>query len=727
MIPFKKYYVTTPIYYPNDVPHIGHAYTTIAADVLARWARLKGADTFFLTGTDEHGEKIQEAANAREQEPKEFCDELVEHFKDAWSKLNISYDQFIRTTDPDHEKIVNEIIRKCFKNKDIYLGEYEDWYCVPCETFWTETQLSHGKCPDCNREVKKLKEETYFFKLSKYQKPLLDFYEKNPEFISPEGKRQEIINRVKDGLNDLSITRTKLKWGIPFPLDNKHVTYVWFDALVNYISGLKKGRKYAELWPPDVHLVGKDILWFHTVIWPAMLLSAGVKDLPKKVFGHGWWTVEGDKISKSKGNAITVEELYTSYGADRTRFALLKAMPFGADGDFSRKDVAQLINSELADNVGNFVHRVLILINKLSDGKVPGAEIDPAGKKVLSEIRKVSESVDKKIEQLKFYEALQETLNLARLGNQYLNEKEPWKSKDLGSIRVCATLIRSLAVLFWPFIPETSEKIWEQLGEKDKIDKKGWKAALEEVAPDQAIGTPSPLIEKIEYKEPELKFSGKKIVLDKEIQKLFEKGDVTCSIAEVIGFKVQRRSGPVERLKKKIISEFDEQKVLKTISAYSYLLDEKRDCGTEGLSSENIVEFTRNTGQVPNINTVTDIYNLVSFKTGLIMGAYDLAKIKGNVNLRVAKGDENFVPIGTKEAVKIEPTEWVLADDANKVLTRWLTKEHDNVKIEKGATSCIVCVQGSKNIPQKEVNDAITEICELITAHCGGKYKILLP
>ena len=729
MIKFDKYYVTTPIYYPNDVPHIGHAYTTVAADVLARWARLRGADTFFLTGTDEHGEKVEEAAKAVELGPKEFCDQLVERFKDSWEKLEIDYSRFIRTTDQDHEELVKNIIENCNEKGDIYLGEYEDWYCVPCETYWTETQLVNEKCPTCKRAVKKLKEPSYFFKLSKYQDALLDLYEQVPEFISPEGKRQEVINRVHSGLKDLSITRTKLKWGIPFPLDKEHTTYVWFDALLNYVSGidyLTDKKKFDKYWPPDVQLVGKDILWFHTVIWPAMLLSAGLP-LPKKVFAHGWWTIEGEKISKSKGNAITVDELVKAYGPDRTRFVLLKAMPFGADGDFSRKEVAQLINSELADNLGNFVHRVLVLINKLAGGKVPDTKPDKDSKKILDAIKKTSESVDAKIEKLKFFEALQEILNLARLGNQYLNEKEPWKSNDLTSINTCATLIRSLAVFFWPFIPGASDRIWGQLGEKKTIAECGWAAALEEVKAGQTIGEPKPLIEKIEYKEPELKFSGKKVLLDEEIEKKAKDHEVTAGIAEIIGFKVQRRSGPVERLKKKIVEEFDDKKVQKVIDSYRYLLDEKRDCGTEGLSSEQIVNFVKESKQVPNINTVTDIYNLISYKTGLIMGAYDISKIEGDLYLRVAKGDENFVPIGTKGAVKIEPTEYVLADGANRVITRWLTKQHEDVKIEKGAKGCIVCVQGNKDIPQKEVNDSITEICELVTKHCGGKYKILYP
>lgn len=302
----KKFYLTTPIFYVNDVPHIGHSYTMIAADILARWHRMKEEDVFFLTGTDEHGEKIQTAADKRGVTPQQLVDEIVPKFKEVWKLLNISNNFFIRTTDSFHEQTVKKIIELIHKNGDIYKGEYEGWYCVPDETFWTELQLVDGKCPECGREVKKLKEETYFFKLSKYQNSLLEFYENNSDFISPDYRKNEILNRVKEGLNDLSITRKAFKWGIEFPFDKNHVIYVWVEALINYISALEyPGKKFKKYWPPDLHLMAKEIIWFHTVIWPAMLMSAGL-ELPKKIFAHGWWTVEGKKISKSLGNACSL-------------------------------------------------------------------------------------------------------------------------------------------------------------------------------------------------------------------------------------------------------------------------------------------------------------------------------------------------------------------------------------------------------------------------------------
>ncbi len=340
----EKFYVTTPIYYPNDVPHIGHAYTTIVADVLARWNSLLGKDVFFLTGTDDHGKKILESAEEAEKEPKDFVDGLVPKFKDAWKKLNISYDRFIRTTDEDHEKVVKEILQKIWDKdkskpeeaRDIYLGEYEGLYCTGCEAYYTEKDLEEGCCPIHKKKVEALKEESYFFRLSKYKDELLRLYKKNPDFISPKSRRNEVIKRVEEGLRDLSISRTSFDWGIPLPFDEKHICYVWFDALFNYYSATRDGIN-EKFWPADVNLVGKDIMWFHTVYWPAFLISAGIEP-PKKVFSHGWWTFDKEKISKSRGKVLNVDELISITGnLDSVRYFLCRATPLGDDGDFSEK------------------------------------------------------------------------------------------------------------------------------------------------------------------------------------------------------------------------------------------------------------------------------------------------------------------------------------------------------------------------------------------------------
>ena len=317
----NKFYITTPVYYPNDIPHLGHAYTTIAADILARWNKIKGKKVWFLTGTDEHGKKIEKIAKKNGKKPREFVDELIPKFKQAWNTLNLEYDRFIRTTDDDHVKKVQEILQKTYKKGDVYLGEYEGYYCIECEAYYTKKDLENSCCPIHKTKIDKLNEKSYFFKLSKYQKKILEFYNKNPNFILPKFRQKEIINRVKEGLQDLSISRTSFNWGVQLPFDKKHIAYVWFDALINYVSGAN------NYWPADVHLIGKDILWFHVVIWPAILISADLK-LPKSVFAHGWWTLNKEKISKSKGNKINIRELVDIAGVDSVRYFLFREIPF---------------------------------------------------------------------------------------------------------------------------------------------------------------------------------------------------------------------------------------------------------------------------------------------------------------------------------------------------------------------------------------------------------------
>jgi methionyl-tRNA synthetase len=440
----KKFYVTTPIYYPNDIPHIGHAYTTIVADVLARWNKLLGKDVFFLTGTDDHGKKIADVAKSKGLSPKEFTDKLIPEFKQAWKKLNINYTKFIRTTDKDHEQVVKEVLQKCYDNGDIYLGEYEGLYCTGCEAYYTEKDLENNLCPIHKKKVEVIKETSYFFKLSKYQNKLLELYKKNPEFISPDNRKQEIINRVKEGLRDLSISRTSFDWGIPLPFDKKHVCYVWFDALFNYYSGVK-GKNY---WPPNIHLIGKDILWFHSVYWPAFLISAKIK-LPEKIFAHGWWTFDNEKISKSRGRVLNIDELISIAGVDSARYFLCRATPFGDDGDFSEKTLIERHNNELANKLGNLISRVSTLAEKYGLEKTRNSLIKKLKLK----------KIEKHFENYELDKALNEIFAFIDICNEYTQNKKPWETKDKKILYELADSIKIFSILLFPFIPETCEKI----------------------------------------------------------------------------------------------------------------------------------------------------------------------------------------------------------------------------------------------------------------------------
>ncbi len=469
----KKFYVTTPIYYVNDVPHLGHAYTTIAADVLARYKRLKGYDVFFLTGTDEHGQKIEKSAKAKGKTPKELADEVVVNFKRLWERLNISYNHFIRTTDDYHEKVVQEIFQRLKDKGDIYLGEYEGWYCTPCESFWSKSQLVEGKyCPDCGRPVEKLKEKSYFFRLSAYQDRLLEFYEKNPDFVLPEFRMNEVKSFVKQGLEDISISRTTFKWGIPVPDDPDHVIYVWFDALFNYISGIGYGtdeEKFRRYWPADVHIIGKDILRFHAIYWPAFLMAAGF-ELPRRVFAHGWWTVEGRKMSKSLRNVVDPNRLIDDYGADAVRYFLLREVPFGLDGDFSHKALVHRINGELANDLGNLLYRVLTMTIKYAGGRVP-APTDSRDRELEELCLRMLDEVDRHLDRQSFNRALEAIWEVIRAANRYVDTKAPWslakegKTEELHNVlyNLLETL-RIIGVVVYPFMPGKMADMLEQLG-----------------------------------------------------------------------------------------------------------------------------------------------------------------------------------------------------------------------------------------------------------------------
>ena len=479
----QKYYISTAIAYTSAKPHIGNTYEIVLGDAIARYKRLKGFDVYFQTGTDEHGEKIELKAKEAGITPKEYVDNIASQIKDIWDIMNTSYDRFVRTTDPKHEREVQKIFKKMYDKGDIYLGKYEGLYCTPCESFFTESQLVDGKCPDCGREVHKASEEAYFFKLSKYQDRLVEYYNTHPDFIKPDSRKNEMINNfIKPGLQDLCVSRTSFTWGIPVDFDPKHVIYVWLDALTNYITNIgydvdNPSDEFKKYWPADLHLIGKDIVRFHSIYWPCFLMSLDIP-LPKQIFGHPWLLFGNDKMSKSKGNILYADDLVKEYGVDAVRYYVLHEIPYANDGNLTNELLVERINSDLANVLGNLVNRTVAMGNKYFEGKVINPSVsDDVDNVLISMINELDKRVEVKMDTLEVGAALDEIFDLLRRSNKYIDETMPWVlAKDpnnsdrlqtvlynlLESIRVSANLIR-------PFLPETADKILEQIGNTDDL------------------------------------------------------------------------------------------------------------------------------------------------------------------------------------------------------------------------------------------------------------------
>jgi methionyl-tRNA synthetase len=715
----EKFYITTTIPYANAPPHIGFALEIVQADVLARWNKLKGRQVFFLTGTDEHGTKNYQTAKSLNLTPQAFVDKNAAHFKELTKVLNISNDYFIRTTDKKvHWPGVIHLWKILAKKGDIYKKKYTGYYCSGCERFITEKDLKDGKCPNHpNIEVEKVSETNYFFKLSKYSDKITKLVETGKLRIRPVRWKNNFLSLIKDGLYDVSFSRDKehLPWGIGVPGDKEQVMYVWCDALTNYLTGIGfPNKKYKKFWPADVHAVGKDMLRFHAGIWPGMLLSAGIP-LPKEIIVHGFLTVNGHKMSKSLGNVISPIKLVEKYPADAIRYLLIREIPFGEDGDFSEKTLIARINGELLSDIGNLVSRVLTLAER---AKKSG--IKPKGKSVLDKKLKLNK-IEKYMDDLELHHALDEIMNFVRATNKYINENEPWKQEGKALANTIYNLLESLriiAILIQPFMPATAEKINKQIGIKTKPLLKDCKFKPWKGKPKKG----EHLFEKVKDVDDKESKQTKARAINVRVDRGCQDLGIKAVAAVVSGITVKKKKGQLEKLKKETVNSY-KFKQDDIANAYKEIY---KKVGVKGIDHpiQTLRGIVKKSGKLPTINTVVDSYNMVALEKGLSIGAHDLDKIKGNVAFKITNGSEDYKPLGTDKAQKVNKGEYACTDEA-RVICRMDIKQCDGTKIDERTGNVFIYVQGNKATSHEYIRDALKQACENIIKFCGGKYRIL--
>ncbi|EFK96768.1 Methionyl-tRNA synthetase [sediment metagenome] len=703
-----KFYITTAIDYVNSVPHLGHAYEKLSADTIARWHRLKGEEVLFLTGTDENAQKNVQAAQKAGKPVKQFVDEMAANFIRLCQAYNISHDDFIRTTEERHSQVAKSLFQKLHDSGDIYKGDYEGLYCYGCEAFYLEKDLKDGCCPMHGTKPELIKEEAYFFRLSKYQKQLLELYRKNRQMVLPESRRNEMLNRVKEGLRDICVSRQNVEWGVPVPFDNKHKIYVWFDALINYISALgwPKGERFRKFWPADMHMIGMDINWFHSVIWPAMLIAAGIEP-PKTVFVHGFITSKGEKLSKTRGIVIEPFRLAEQYGVDQVRYFLLRAGPFGEEIDYTEDALVGRINGELVADLGNLLNRAVTLADRFK-GEIKGTPELDSGLGL--------EKLSGHMEKLELNSGLDEIWRYLRLCNKYISDKEPWKmeGEELGNVLYnLLEALRCIAIIVSPFMPRTAERMNQQLGVKPGLLKDckfgAWKGRI-------SIG--KHLFEKVELKKEE----GKKVSFS--VTKDAAELGVKVKAAVVRGVTVKKKHSGLEKLKKEAVEKAGLDAIGKSREVEGYRDIYKKVKAEVENPIAVLAGIVKKAGKLPTINTVVDSYNAVAIQRRLSMGSHDLDKVQGDVIFRVTEGTEDWIPLGQDKHAKVPKGEYACMDQA-KVLCRMDIKQSDLTKITEKTKDVFLYVQGNLATTDKYLEDALKEACSNITRFCGGKAEFL--